>query len=105
MRAKLQEIKARLLRLLHVPLDEVGKWLRSVVQGWFNYHAVPGNSPCLDAFRTQVGRLWLGVIRRRSQKGDRWSWGKMSRLLRRWLPRARIIHPYPNQRLVVNCPR
>jgi group II intron reverse transcriptase/maturase len=105
MRAKLQEIKARLLRLLHVPLDDVGRWLRSVVQGWFNYHAVPGNSPCLDAFRTQVGRLWLGVIRRRSQKGDRWSWEKMSRLLRRWLPRARILHPYPNQRLVVNGPR
>jgi hypothetical protein len=105
MRAKLQALKAQLVRLLHYPVEYVGKWLRSVVQGWFNYHAVPGNSPCLDQFRTQVGRLWLRVLRRRSEKGDRWTWDRMSRLLRRWLPPARILHPYPNQRLVVRNPR
>jgi hypothetical protein len=29
----------------------------------------------------------------------------MSRLIRRWLPPARILHPYPNQRLTVPHPR
>ena len=105
MRAKLQEIKTRLRRLRHDKVAYVGKWLRSVVQGWFNYHAVPGNRPCLDAFRTQCGRLWRAVLRRRSQKGRRWTWERMSRLIRRWLPSAQILHPYPNQRLIVNRPR
>jgi RNA-directed DNA polymerase len=105
MRAKLQEVKIRLQRLQHAPVAHVGKWLRAVVQGWFNYHAVPGNSPCLDQFRTQIGRLWLSVLRRRSQRGRVWRWERMSRLLRRWLPPARILHPYPNERLRVCHPR
>ncbi len=105
MRAKLQAVQAQLRRCLHYPVATVGKWLRSVVQGWFNYHAVPGNSPCLDQFRTQVGRLWHSVLRRQGQKAGPWGWARMSRLLRCWLPPAQILHPYPNQRLVVNYPR
>ena len=106
MRAKLGAIKAQLVRFMHFPVAAVGKWLRSVVQGWFNYHAVPGNSPCLDQFRTQVGATWLAVLRRRSQLGRvSWPWERMSRLLRCWLPPARILHPYPNQRLRVIHPR
>ncbi len=101
MRAKLQAVKAKLVLFMHDSVDQVGKWLRAVVQGWFNYHAVPGNSRCLDQFRTQVGRLWFRVIRRRSQKARGWTWEDMSRLLRRWIPPARILHPYPNQRLIV----
>ena len=105
MRVKLQAIKAQLRRFMHFPVAAVGRWLRSVVQGWFNYHAVPGNSSCLDQFRTQVGRHWLAVLRRRSQRGRRWRWERMSRLLRCWLPPARILHPYPNQRFHVIHPR
>lgn len=105
MKAKLGALKAQLVRFMHHPAANVGRWLRSVVQGWFNYHAVPGNSPCLDQFRTQVGRIWLGVLRRRSQRGRRWSWERMTRLIRSWLPPARILHPYPNERLVVSNPR
>jgi RNA-directed DNA polymerase len=105
MRSKLHEIKTRLLGFMHTAVAAVGKWLRAVVQGWFNYHAVPGNRTCLDQFRTQIGRHWLAVLRRRSQKGRRWPWERMSRLIRRWLPSARILHPYPNQRLTVAYPR
>lgn len=105
LRATLQKIKLRLRRLKHAPVPYVGAWLRSVVQGWFNYHAVPGNSPRLDTFRAQCGRLWLAVLRQRSQRGRRWTWQRMSRLIRRWLPSARILHPYPNQRLIVIHPR
>jgi hypothetical protein len=105
MRAKLQEVKQQLIRQMHRTTTEVGAWLRSVVRGWFNYHAVPGNRQCLDQFRTQVARLWLHVVRRRSQKGCRWTWARMTRLIQRWLPKAHILHPYPNERLIVNNPR
>lgn len=105
MRAKLQEIKQRLRQRMHDAVVEVGSWLRSVVQGWFNYHAVPGNSGCLNQFRTQVQRLWRRVLRSRSQKGRCWTWMRMRRLIHRWLPIARILHPYPEQRLIVNYPR
>lgn len=101
MGAKLMEIKAQLKRHMHSTVTEMGAWLRSVVRGWFNYHAVPGNSVSLDRFRSEVGRIWFGVLRRRSQKCRRRRWKSMARLIRYWLPPARILHPYPNQRLIV----
>ena len=105
MRAKLQEIKTQLLRCLHVDMKDTGRWLRQVVQGWFNYHAVPGNYPCLDQFRTTVQRLWLRTLRRRSQRGRVWNWGRMKSLSQRWLPKPKILHPYPAQRFLVTHPR
>jgi len=101
MRAKLLEIKAQLKRHMHSTVTEMGEWLRSVVRGWLNYHAVPGNSPSLDRFRSEVGRIWFGVLRRRSQKFRRKRWQYMARLIRYWLPPARILHPYPDKRLTV----
>lgn len=59
----------------------------------------------LHQFRTQVARLWRCVLRRRSQKGSRWTWDRMRRLIDRWLPKVQILHPFPNQRLIVSCPR
>lgn len=106
MRNKLREIKAQLRSRMHHSVSEVGRWLGSVVRGWINYHAVPGNIRSVSQFRTQVTRIWLRVIRRRSQKArSRWRWERMDRLARCWLPQARILHPYPNQRLIVNYPR
>lgn len=101
MRSKLSEIKTKLRHRMHTPVSDVGQWLRSVVQGWFHYHAVPGNILCLRQFRTQIDRLWYGAIRRRSQRGRRWTWKRLSRLIRYWLPQPRILHPYPDQRLIV----
>ena len=47
----------------------------------------------------EATRLWLRVIRRRSQRGRRrWTWARMQRLARRHLPRPRIVHPYPDKR-------
>jgi len=98
-RATLQAIEAKLRGRMHRPLDETGRWLRRVVQGWLNYHAVPGNSRCLRRFVDEVTRLWLRVIQRRSQNGrTRWTWSRMQRLRRRHLPRPRITHPYPSER-------
>jgi RNA-directed DNA polymerase len=105
MRTKLQEIKMQMKLRMHEATEVVGRWLRSVVQGWFNYHAVPGNIDCLNEFYTQVQRLWRHVLHRRSQKRRKWTWMRIQRLTRRWLPTAQILHPYPDQRLIVTNPR
>ncbi|SCC94513.1 RNA-directed DNA polymerase (Reverse transcriptase) (fragment) [Thiomonas sp. X19] len=68
MRATLQEIKAQLRRRMHGPIPSQGRWLRSVVQGYFAYHAVPTNSRAIGAFRYHVTDLWRRTLRRRSQK-------------------------------------
>ena len=102
MRTKLRELKAELRKRSHQPVGETGRWLRRVVQGWLNYHAVPSNSNRLHRFVDEVTRHWLASLRRRSQRGPRgWTWKRMQRLARRYLPRPRILHPYPNQRFRV----
>ena len=99
LRRKLKEIKAELIKRMHEPLTTTGQWLASVVRGFTQYHAVPGNLEAPREFYTQISRLWLWVIRRRSQKArQRWTWERFYRLQRRWLPRPRLIHPYPNVR-------
>jgi RNA-directed DNA polymerase len=97
MRAKLQEIRQQLRKRMHDPIPETGKWLRSVVQGYFNYHAVPGNGNRLLAFRDAVTRHWRQMLRRWSQR-SRVDWERMGRLLKRWIPSVRILHPYPSVR-------
>lgn len=97
MRTALASIKQQLHRRRHRPLAETGRWLKRVVQGWLNYHAVPGNMPRLKQFVDSLTRLWLRAIRRRSQR-SRWTWTRMQQLVRRHLPRPRILHPYPEQR-------
>src|SRR5437667_8666006 len=81
----------------HVPLIVSGEWLKSVVQGYFNYHAVPGNLESLAAFRNRTLGLWWRTLRRRSQK-HRLSWTRMLTLAQRWLPPPRALHPYPADR-------
>ena len=94
MRAKLKALKGR----MHDPVPDVGRWLRTVLQGYYGYYAVPRNSVALQSFRYALMRLWYQVLRRQSQK-TRITWGRMLRLARFWLPTPRIVHPYPNQRL------
>jgi len=74
------------------------------VQGFFAYHAVPANSYALGAFRHHITTLWLRTLRRRSYK-DGLTWRTISRLADHWLPRPRILHPWPNQRFAVRHPR
>jgi group II intron reverse transcriptase/maturase len=104
MRAKLEVIKQQLRKRMHEPVALTGKWLRSVVQGYFNYHAVPGNTESLCIFRYRVTRLWRQVLRRRGQK-HHLSWARMVRLVDRWLPQPRVLHPYPRVRFDAIHPR
>ena len=98
------EIKEELRRRMHQPIPVQGKWLGAVVQGWFNYHAVPTNSRALTAFRHHVTDLWRRTLRRRSQK-DKTSWPRMARLEHDFLPKPTILHPWPNARFAVSHPR
>jgi len=104
MRAKLEQIKQELRARMHDPVPQTGEWLRSVVQGYFNYHAVPGNLDCLGMFRGRVVRLWGRILRRRGQK-HRPNWARVDALARRWLPVPRVLHPYPTVRFAASHPR
>ncbi len=100
LQAKLSEVKAELRRRLHDPIPVVGAWLRLVVGGHIRYYGVPMNGPAIGMFRFQVGGLWHCALARRSHTGHV-SWERMRRLIERWLPPARICHPYPLRRLGV----
>ncbi|AYG60686.1 group II intron reverse transcriptase/maturase [Rhizobium jaguaris] len=104
MRAKLKDIKAELRRRMHRPIPEQGKWLRQVVTGYFGYYAVPTNGRALSAFRHHVTDLWRRTLRRRSQR-DGFTWARMTKLTDDWLPKPRILHPWPNERFAVSHPR
>jgi group II intron reverse transcriptase/maturase len=99
MRATLKAIRAKLRKRLNRPLGETGRWLRRVVQGWMNYHAVPHNIRQISRIRKEIGKIWLATIRRRSQRGrSGWTWERMKHLLQRYIPPAKILHPYPSHR-------
>ena len=104
MRAKLQAIKQELRRRMHQPIPAQGKWLKQVVTGYFNYHAVPTNGPTLTAFLFHVTNLWRRTLRRRSQK-DWTTKERTARLANDWLPKPRILHPWPDARFAVRHPR
>jgi hypothetical protein len=104
LRAKLQAIKQELRRNLHEPVSVVGAGLKRVVQGYYLYHAVPGNSQALGRFRDRLCRLWWQALRHRSQK-RRPGWDRLRPVFNRWIPRPHILHPYPDARFDAMHPR
>lgn len=95
---KYKEVKQELRERMHDNVKETGAWLRSVITGYQNYYGVPGNINSLKSFYDQVTRYWLKVLRRRSQKGKSFTWGRFEKLIRWLIPRARVVHPFPDQR-------
>ena len=104
MQARLAKIKEELRLRRHHPIPEQGVWLAQVVRGFYAYHAVPTNGAAMGAFRHHIVRLWIRTLRRRSQK-DRFKWERMKRLLDTWLPKPRILHPWPELRFDAKHPR
>jgi RNA-directed DNA polymerase len=96
-RAKLHALNGELMRRRHLPIPEQGSWLASVLRGHYNYYAVPGNLEALNAFRYRFLWHWKHALERRSQR-CRLSWERMYRLENRWLPRPRVLHPWPDAR-------
>jgi len=103
-RTKLRELYDELKQRRHLPIPELGKWVRSVAQGHLNYYAVPGNLEAVSDFIYELRRLWMRALQRRSQK-TRMTWPRFSRLAAGWLPRVRNMHPYPDQRFAAIHPR
>jgi RNA-directed DNA polymerase len=100
MRAKLQQIKQELRKRLHQRVQEVGRWLKSVLSGHYRYFGVPRNIEALNRFRIGVYWLWRRSLGRRSQKAILGR-SRYDAIAGRWLPLPRILHPYPEQRLAV----
>ncbi len=104
LRAALSSIKSSLRQRLHDSIAVQGEWLGRVVRGYFAYHAVPTNFRSLDAFRHYVLDLWRRCLNRRSFR-TRTTWNRISRIADQWLPRPKILHPWPSVRFRVNHPR
>ncbi len=104
LRAKLRSIREELFRRRHEPIPVQGQWLRSVVQGYLNYHAISGNWEALETLRREVSLHWLKALRRRSQR-HRLTWDRFRRYIARWLPRLRILHAHPAVRFAAIHPR
>jgi len=97
-KAKLADLAKQLRIRMHRPIRETGAWLQTVLRGHYQYYGVPRNYKAMGAFRQRLIERWCRVLRRRSQK-HRITWKRMDRLAERWLPKPKITHPYPNQRL------
>jgi RNA-directed DNA polymerase len=104
MRTKLKEIKEALRRRMHQPVPEQGKWLGQIVDGYFNYFAVPTNHRALTTFRAEITKRWVRLLGRRSDKGAL-TWDRISALVTEWLPQPTVRHMWPNQRFAVRYPR
>ena len=93
-----------IVRYGHWPVPKQGEWLRQVVTGHFAYFAVPTNTRALSAFRYYVIDIWRRTLRRRSQK-DGCTWDRIAQVSGHWLPKPRILHPWPDVRFAVTHPR
>jgi group II intron reverse transcriptase/maturase len=97
LRAKLKAIKVELRRSMHNPIAKTGAWVKQMLQGHLNYFAVSGNDKSLWLFFNEVKWLWLKSLRRRSQNA-RLSWEKFTRLVDRFFPPIKVLHPLPCHR-------
>ena len=97
LRATIAAIKVKLIQRRHWPIEAVGKWLRRVCQGWLNYHAIPGNLERMKQFLDEVKKLWLAQLRRRSHR-HRMPWRRFVRIIARYLPLPKTVHPFPSVR-------
>lgn len=102
--ARLSALKLELGRRMHRPVRETGQWLRSVVRGYYQYHAVPGNLHMMARFRYRLVRLWRQALVRRGGR-RRPTWSQAIATAARWLPLPTVLHPYPIHRFTVKHPR
>ncbi len=100
MRKKLKALKLEMRKRINDSIEGTGRWLRRVLQGHYQYYAVPLNFSAIAEFRSTIINLWYRNLRRRSHK-SRMTWEKIARIAEYWLPKPRIVHPYPDQRIHV----
>jgi group II intron reverse transcriptase/maturase len=91
---KLRSLRVELRRRMHLPLDEQGAYVRSVVVGHVRYFGVPFNSQAIAHFRQSAVWLWWRTLRRRGNR-QLLPWRRMAHYAQKWIPAARICHPQP----------
>ena len=96
----LKRIREALRRRMHDKVVDTARWLGKVLDGWLNYFAVPTSYRFLQRFVLRLKRMWLSILRRRSQK-DRFKWTSIAQLTARHWPKLKIRHPWPTERLAV----
>ncbi len=101
-RKKLRAIARELRRRMHEPIAKVGEWLRSVLRGYYQYPAVPGNLHVLSRFRQRTLRLWYRTLCRRSDHKP--VWDRLSPIFHHWLPTPVAVHPFPRVRFDARWP-
>jgi len=94
---KIREVTLEMRRRMHQPIAQQGRWLEAVVRGHYAYYGVPTNIHALGAFQKAIAKAWYKSLRRRSQR-RRLNWTRMQHIATRWIPAARIVHPWPNTR-------
>ena len=102
--ARLVEVAEELHRRRHTTVREQGQWLAAVLKGYYAYFAVPTNIDALRAMRHHIKVRWRMTLQKRSQR-HRMGWQRMEALADRYLPQARVLHPWPEQRFRVKHPR
>jgi hypothetical protein len=90
----LRNLLARLARIDVLVIDD---WAMAPL-------AVPGNLHRLQLFRWRLGWIWWRALSRRSQRSYI-SMDRLHRLINRWIPLPRVLHPYPMQRFDATHPR
>jgi len=88
----LRTLRVWLRRNFHLGVDDQHVALVRKVHGHYAYYGITGNAQALNAFLTEVGRLWRWWLGRRNNRG-RMSWQTFHEFMRRHpLPRVRIVH-------------
>ena len=98
----LKRIKEALRRRMHESVKDTAQWLGKGVDGWLGYFAVPTAFRYLERFVVRLKRMWLLVLRRRSQK-DHSTWADIARLTAQHWPRLEIRHPWPERQFAVRA--
>jgi hypothetical protein len=97
-RFKPENFFANYIKLLRKRMDkkisETGKWLTSVLNGYYRYYGVSGNIDTLERFQYQILMRWFSMLKRRSQRKTL-NWEHMGRIANQWLPEPKVYHPHP----------
>ena len=95
-RKKLQALKQEFRRRMHAPVEWTGEWLKSVLNGYYEYHAAPGNLTVLKRFRATGRPLLVPCAGTAQPKAAHL--GKSGALFDRWLPAPRVVQEFPDAR-------
>ena len=97
----LKRIGAALRMRMHEDVMKTGRWLGEVLRGWLGYYAVPTSFEHLKCFVVRLQRIWLRILRERTQR-DHTSWARLRAICARLWPKLSIVHPWPQDRFAVN---